>query len=908
VSTDDPHLDRARPGIPTAAWIALIGVVACGLLVTSILLRMLGDAERRRQVSALAEEAEQVIGGLQARFKRHEVQLVAAKALFESSDGVTRDEWRRFARTFAPLENGAGFSELAWVPRVTAAALASLHAQAHADGLSGFAVRSSHEREFQCPIFYNEPQERYLTSLGRDVCDSPTAYPAMQRARSVDRVAMSHPLQLETADGSLQPGYALFVWVDAGPGRHEGWAAGTLTMSQLFAFTRPGQASIGVRVVDVSTPGGARSVFDGKPAQPAPAERLEIDRELALAGRDLRLQFTRALQPSLSQALVLGTGSLISLLLGGFMFTLLCTRARALRVADQMTRAWRRSEDMLSSIAGNVHEGIYRLTPDDGLVYVNRALAEIFGFDTPREMIAHPDPMRLEPPDQRDRLIERLDKEGQYRGQEVTFVRRDGTQFVAVDSAVATRDDHGRIQFVDGVIMDITERKRAADKVYRLAHYDTLTDLPNRTLFDARIREVLSQAQRGHRSVAVMFIDLDRFKIVNDSLGHRIGDRLLVAVAQRLRKRTRDYDIVSRQGGDEFIIVLPDTDAHGAARKAEELLADLAGLPFQIDGHELTITPSIGVAMYPDDARDAESLLSHADAAMYHAKERGRSTYQFFTEALNERVTQRLTMENHLRGALARGELSLVYQPLVDLTASRITGTEALLRWRSPALGSVPPGDFIPVAEQCGLIGEIGDWVIDAACRQIACWRDQGIEGLSVAVNVSAVQFWRSRLDQTIRQALTRWRIDPANLVVELTESTVMDNAEVARRTLDELKKLGIRLAIDDFGTGYSSLGYLKTFPIDLLKIDRSFVQGVVTDASDAAIVAAVLSMAHDLRMQVVAEGIEDHAQLEYIRSRKGRYAQGYLFSPPVPPEAIPPLLARPLSLTPDACETAAPP
>ncbi|HSH26246.1 MAG TPA: EAL domain-containing protein, partial [Wenzhouxiangella sp.] len=442
------------------------------------------------------------------------------------------------------------------------------------------------------------------------------------------------------------------------------------------------------------------------------------------------------------------------------------------------------------------------------------------------------------------------------------------------------------------VITDISERKEAEREVHRLAHYDTLTNLPNRTLFHIRIGQVLSQAQRHNRPVAVMFIDLDRFKLVNDSLGHGLGDQLLIAVAERLVEQFRDYDVISRQGGDEFLLVLPETDADRAARRAEELLRNFAEQPFDVDGHKLTITPSIGIAMFPYDAEEADALIQHADAAMYHAKEQGRATFQFFTEELNTRVHHRLQLENHLRGALARDELALEYQPVIDLESGRIVSVEALLRWRSPTLGQVPPSDFIPVAEQSGLIVEIGDWVIEAACRQLARWRDQGMRDIQMAVNVSAMQLWRGNLFGTVNDALRHSGVLPSQLVIELTESVIMEDVTAARKVLAELKELGVALAIDDFGTGYSSLGYLKQFRIDLLKIDRSFVEDIAEDADDAAIVTAMLSISEDLRMEVVAEGIEHGDQLEFLRSRGCRFAQGFLFSRPVGPERIPDLVA----------------
>lgn len=881
-------MTRSNPDTPRAAWVALGIVIVAGLLVTGLTTRLLADIERQRQQASLAGTAEQAAGVARWRFTRHEVQLSAARALFASSIYVSREDWRAFTRVFLDT----GLLEMAWVPRVSPEELEQLVDEAHADGIERFSVYPPLDRDFYCPIFYNEPQELHAESLGRDTCVSDNVYLAMQRARDEGGIELSEPVDLGPSGAELQPGYVLFAWVERDQAQVPGWVAGTVTMAELFDVTLPGESPPALTVIDRSAAAGSDTVFRSGAVPATSDDAIEAERQLTLGGRDLRLRLNLATSPGLVVWLIPGTGTTITLLLAAFLFTLIRTRTRALRAAEQMTRAYRDSEELLSSITENIQEGIYRGKPGDGLIYVNKALANMFGFESPEAMMGQSGITLYAKPGERQRLHGLLDREGYYRNQEVTFVRRDGTRFIAVNSAAATRDERGRIRHFDGVVTDITERKQAEEEVHRLAHYDTLTNLPNRTLLHRRIHQILSQSRRHGRSVAVMFFDLDRFKLINDSLGHSIGDRLLIAVAGRLSEQFRDYDVISRQGGDEFLLVLPETEADQAAHRAEELLRDFAATPFHVEGHELTVTPSIGIAMFPDDAEDADSLIRHADAAMYHAKEQGRATFQFFTEELNARVHQRLTMENHLRGALAREELTLHFQPVVNLDDGQVVGTEALLRWRSPALGNVPPSQFIPVAEQSGLIVDIGYWVIDMACRQLSQWQAQGLQDLSVAVNVSAVQLWRGNLIAATEEALSRWKIEPSSLVVELTESVIMQDVETVRSVLSELKRLGVRLAIDDFGTGYSSLGYLKQFRIDLLKIDRSFVTDIPGDQDDSAIVAAVLSIAHDLRMQVIAEGIENRQQLEYLRARGCRSGQGFLFSPPVPPGEIPEIVA----------------
>jgi diguanylate cyclase (GGDEF)-like protein/PAS domain S-box-containing protein len=448
---------------------------------------------------------------------------------------------------------------------------------------------------------------------------------------------------------------------------------------------------------------------------------------------------------------------------------------------------------------------------------------------------------------------------------------------------------------IGGVVLtsrDITRRKAAERRIQFLAHHDVLTDLPNRALMYDRLEVALAQAHRHGHGVAALFIDLDRVKVVNDTLGHAAGDRLLQEVATRLCRCTREGDTVARLGGDEFMVVLPNLgDPQGAAAVAEKVLESLAR-PMPLDGQEIFISASIGISLFPADAKDAEDLLRNADAAMYSAKRLGGNNYQFYTADLNAQMQERLAIEHGLRVALQRSELHLVYQPKIDLLSRRIIGVEALVRWHHPSLGPISPERFIPIAEETGLIVPIGEWVLRTACQKIRDWRDQGIE-LPVAVNLSARQFRQRNLAQTINAILSETGIPPACLEIEITESDVMENAESAIATLDQLKARGINISIDDFGTGYSSLSYLKRFPLDILKIDRSFVRDIAIDSDDAAIVEAIIALARSLDIKVVAEGVESESQVAFLSRSGCDFAQGFLFSPPVTAEEIPALLLR---------------
>lgn len=440
------------------------------------------------------------------------------------------------------------------------------------------------------------------------------------------------------------------------------------------------------------------------------------------------------------------------------------------------------------------------------------------------------------------------------------------------------------------VARDITEQKRTQERLTYLAHYDELTGLPNRTLFNENLRQILGESQRRQRLAAVMFLDLDRFKTINDTLGHETGDTLLKAVAERLRQCVRRGDVIARLGGDEFTIALADiAQSDDVALVARKILESFA-YPFHIGGRDLFVTTSIGVSLYPQDHEEVDGLLKSADAAMYRAKDLGRNNYQFFTKELNAQASKRLALETHLRRALERNEFLLHYQPQVDLGTGEIVGMEALIRWQNRELGLVSPADFIPLAEETGLIVPIGEWVLRTACTQNKAWQDAGLPALRISVNLSARQFRDKTLIETVTQALDRTGLAPEYLELELTES-LLQNVDTAEVVLKELHGLGVHLSVDDFGTGYSSLNYLKRFPIDNLKIDRSFIRDVISNADDAAITDAIITMAHTLGIYVVAEGVETREQLAFLHQHRCDLIQGYYFSKPLAAEAFVELL-----------------
>ncbi|MDO9226146.1 MAG: EAL domain-containing protein [Pseudomonadota bacterium] len=469
--------------------------------------------------------------------------------------------------------------------------------------------------------------------------------------------------------------------------------------------------------------------------------------------------------------------------------------------------------------------------------------------------------------------------------------RRDGGIYPKWLTISAMRDSQGELRHYVALFTDISERKRSEERIRHLAEHDALTGLPNRSLLQDRLRQAMTRAEREHTRLALLFVDLDRFKLVNDSLGHAVGDALLQEVAHRLQSTARASDTVSRQGGDEFLILLADIEQNEDAGRVAQKMLDTLSEPCVLAGHELRITPSIGISLYPDDSTDLEQLIKSADIAMYQAKESGRYAYQFYTGDMNQRAAERLSMEIGLRQALERGEMLLHYQPQIELASGRIIGLEALLRWRHPEQGMIPPGRFIPIAEDSGLIVLIGEGVLHEACRQSLAWQAAGLPAVPIAVNLSAVQFRKPGLETLLRDLLAATGLAPHLLELELTESIVMNQAEETVAILGRLHALGVLLSIDDFGTGYSSLSYLKRFPIQKLKVDQSFMRDVAHDSNDAAIVRGIVSLAHSLGIGVIAEGVETREQLDFLRELGCEQAQGYYFSRPLPPAEIEPLL-----------------
>jgi diguanylate cyclase (GGDEF)-like protein/PAS domain S-box-containing protein len=558
--------------------------------------------------------------------------------------------------------------------------------------------------------------------------------------------------------------------------------------------------------------------------------------------------------------------------------------------------ALREAERRYHGLFENAIEGIFRTTVDGYFLDANPALAHLYGFDSPQELIASLRDIGTQlyvEPQRRDEFMQIMKARGSVTSFESQVYRRNGDIIWISENARALFTEDGSPLGYEGTVEDITERRLYQVRIEHQANYDTLTGLANRALLQDRLQQALLTAASAGRRIAVAFLDLDRFKFINDSLGHHVGDELLKAVAARLKSCVRDCDTVARLGGDEFVLLINGHTGPEYVRQVLDRMLASVAQPWVIEQGEFLVSCSIGVALHPDDGEEALTLLKHADSAMYRAKDSGRNNFQFFTRELNALMTEQLELETHLRRALERNQFVLRYQPRVNLATRQIVGAEALLRWRIPQRGTIAPRRFITLAEETGLIVPIGKWVLESACAQNKAWQDAGLPPLVVSVNVSARQFRQDGLVQTVAEVLHSTGLEPRYLELELTESMVMHDAPQLVAMLDDLKALGVKMAVDDFGTGYSSLSYLKRFPVDRLKVDRSFVEHMTSDADDATIVRAIIALGHNLGLKVVAEGVESAQQARALRAYQCDEAQGFLFARPLSARDLPRLLTR---------------
>lgn len=568
-------------------------------------------------------------------------------------------------------------------------------------------------------------------------------------------------------------------------------------------------------------------------------------------------------------------------------------RGRVLRMLGTRRdiSAWKGREEeqrLAATVFEAASEGIVILDRDYLLLAVNQAFSQVTGY--PKDEVLGKSVASLVSSREARRhyqlIRQELEQSGSWQG-EMVETRKNGELYPQLLQLKAVRDAQGRVSHIVGFFADLSARREAEERLRYLSHYDELTGLANRSLFKERLHEASQRARQSGRSLALLHIDLDRFKMLNDSLGHEVADQLLRQMARRLTQAVSEADTIARLSGDEFAVLL---DAYGSlaslARLASRLLSKLR-MPMTVGGQELVVSASVGISLLPDNAREISALISQANMAMQHAKHLGGNTFQFFTDNLQACTLERLQLENQLRKGIEEGQLEVYYQPKLCLADNRLNGAEALVRWRHPQLGLVPPGDFIGLAEETGLIAPIGEFVLRRACQQARDWQREGLTQLRISVNLSVHQLRQGNLVSLVRQVLEDTGLEAGCLELELTESQLLDNVESVISTFQQLRDLGVKLAIDDFGTGYSSLSYLKRFPVDYVKIDQSFIRDLAAQGEDAAITRAIIAMAHGLGLKVVAEGVETQAQQEFLRAQRCDEIQGFLISPPVPADAF---------------------
>ena len=551
----------------------------------------------------------------------------------------------------------------------------------------------------------------------------------------------------------------------------------------------------------------------------------------------------------------------------------------------------RRAEDQVNhsqTVIENLSQAVVAVGADYKVAAVNRAFTEMTGYTT-EEAVDRPPHFHISSPEGRDihdRMWEGLEKDGYWEG-EFWNLRKDGGKYAERLSITAFTDVNGKVQYYTCVISDITRHKEDEERIHFHANYDSLTGLPNRSLFLDRVEQMVANAPRTLRKLGLMFVSLDEFKLVNETLGYDYGDLLLKQTASRLNDCVRKGDTVARLGGDEFSIIMPNLSSAENATSLAQRILDTVAKEFRLDGHPVAVTASIGIAICPDDGVERTDLLKNAASALAAAKEIGGANYQFSTADFNDEMKERLVLKTGLNKALENNDFILHYQPKLDLRSGRITGVEALMRWKSPDLGWVPPGKFIPVMEETGMIIEVGEWALRVACRQYKAWLEEGLEPIRIAVNLSARQLREEGFAAGIERLLAETGVPPSGLEVEITESMLMKDMEQSVVTLARLNEIGIHVAMDDFGTGYSSLSYLKKFPIDTIKIDRSFVADIATDPDDVEIIKTIITMGRTLNRRVIAEGVETEEQLNILREFNCDEIQGYFFCRPMDAEKV---------------------
>lgn len=918
--------DRERGGSTAflARW-RVVGIVAVLSLSTVLVLSYFtwrGQAHEHNR--RFQSRVDSMAAAIHDRLKHFEVAMEMGRGLFAASHTVDGDEWRAFTQSGRLFDRVPGALGFTYVQRVPESELEDFIAQVRAEGTPDFHVFDTQiydpaSYDDYCVIKYAEPAERNTRAIGLNVASIPVSSDTMWRSVEQDRMAISHPLALQQT-GTAQtcivlylPIYSFDTDVSTAQARREavtGWVAMPLAMTDFLNGEWASQwADIDVVLREVSEFSPENALFvtpelaeDIDPVTKAPNFPC-YESVIALGDWDWLLQ---ARDPDPAAALTSGpvvkvfsASSVIGLLLVLLTWSLARTRDHARRLANDLTVSLRRSEQRYALAVDGSHEGLWDWDLTTGKVYYATRWKELLGLkeeevgDLPEEWfgrIVFNCLARFH-----TCLTQHIEGETDRFDIELEMLHADGTTRWMLCRAAALRGEHGKAVRIAGSMADITDLKRAQDDLRTMAHHDRLTGLANRALFTDRLQQAIAYSKRnpGYR-FAVLFLDFDRFKNINDSMGHSVGDRMLVGMANRIRRTVREVDTVARFGGDEFVILLDGVSGVAEAREVSGRLLTTLAEPYSFEACEVVSTVSIGVVGSEFGYDRAEDMIRDADAAMYQAKAGGKARYCLFDVQMHTQAVRRLKLEQDLRSCDFNAQFMVHYQPIVSLDKGSVTGFEALVRWNHPEYGLVRPDEFIGIAEESGVIVELGEWVLAESCKQMAYWHSRfpDLSHISINVNLSKRQLLHGDLIPSIHNVLNETGLPAPALKLEVTESTVMENHQSNVCVMKRIRDMGVRLAMDDFGTGHSSLSCLHQFPIDQLKIDRSFIVNMQEHREFAAVMDAIVTLAHFLRLDVVAEGIENPGQLALLQAMDCKFGQGYYFAKPMPADEATEFLA----------------
>ena len=895
----------------------LVGVL--GVIVSVALWQTMAAYEDRTVESQSDAEAERYIDGVGDEIREALDAVRELSALYAASETVTRDEFQSFAA--AELTSHESIQALEWIPLVLGPQRDAYEDAARGDGfpqyeinersVQGELVRAG-ERDEYFPVHFVEPYEGNELAFGFDLGSEATRLEALNRARDSGEITVTGRITLVQEKGD-QFGFLGFVPIYRKEGSAdtvaerrvnlEGFVLGVYRMGDIVAAAVAdlGPATVDVALFDDSAPpedGFLAASIAGISDNTGAGEQISQMQDdqsgayqhatISVGGRQWKVVAAPTGAFVASRRTWAPTVALVASLIVTALFM-------AYVVADgrrrQSKKALRKSEKQYLDLFDNATDLIQSFTADGSIVYANRTWREALGYS--EKEVDSLNMLDIIHPDSKTHCIEAFRKViGGKRVDNVKalFVSKDGRS-IWVEGSGSPILVNGRIVATRGIFRNVTALKQAEENVKHMAYHDVLTDLPNRMAFKERLAREMVRARRDEEPLAVMFLDLDRFQIINDVAGYREGDRLLRVVGEELEGLVGESDTVARLGGDEFALLL-HSEAGDAATIAEAILQAFRR-PRILKGHEFHITASVGIVMYPSAGQDADSLLRNADIAMFRAKQEGRNNCQFYTPAMNAQITERLALENDLQHAMERGEFEVYYQPQLNIRTGQIVAIEALVRWHRYGHELVSPTEFIPVIEETGLIVPLGEWVLRTACAQTKTWQEEGHPEIRIAVNLSTRQFQQSNLVDVVTRVLQETGLNPHFLQLEITEGLAIQDVDFTTTVLRRLRDLGVEIALDDFGTGYSSLSYLQHLPIDVIKLDQAFVHDVTRDPNNATIVRTVIAMAHGLELTVIAEGVETEEQLAFLKEQGCDEMQGYLLSKPVPAEALTTILRQ---------------